>query len=59
VNRWKGDGIEAVARCVATQDGTWLVITKTGKTASSPTELAEGARVSIRANGSCAPRGVR
>lgn len=37
-----------VARCIARQDGAWMVLTLDGKSAVSPSELPEGARIVIR-----------
>jgi hypothetical protein len=48
------DNTEVVARCVATVDGSFMVITRTNKVASSPEEIPAGAR--IRINGGAAKR---
>lgn len=39
---------ETVARCVARQDGGWLIVTRKGKSAVSLVELSEGAHIVIR-----------
>lgn len=39
---------ETVRRCVARQDGGWMVVTAKGNSAVSPTEIPEGARIVIR-----------
>jgi hypothetical protein len=39
---------DIVIRCVARQDGGWLVVTRRGKSGVSPTEIPEGAQVVIR-----------
>jgi hypothetical protein len=36
-----------VTRCVQRQDGDWLVVTKDGRSGTSPVEIPEGARVTI------------
>lgn len=39
---------ETVSRCVPRQDGGFMVLTRSGKSAVSSEELPEGARVVIR-----------
>ena len=39
---------DSVERCVARHDGGWLIVTRKGKHAVSPTEIPEGAQVVIR-----------
>lgn len=47
---------ERVHSCTRTNDGAYLVITRSGKTAISPTALEEGSTVSIRVDQTCGPR---
>jgi hypothetical protein len=39
---------QTVARCVARQDGGFIVVTRKGHSAVAPEELPEGARIVIR-----------
>lgn len=39
---------ETVARCVARQDGAYMIVTRKGNAGSSPTEIPEGTAVVIR-----------
>ena len=39
---------EVVSRCVARQDGGWMVVTRKGRSGVSLTEIPEGAAVVIR-----------
>lgn len=39
---------DPVARCIATHDGTWMVVTRKGASGSSPIEIPIGAFVVIR-----------
>lgn len=39
---------DAVSRCVARQDGGWMVVTHKGQSGVSPSEIPIGTRVIIR-----------